>query len=300
MPTAVSLSASSRRVTGTTGWSSRRELLAAGAGDAEPHARLPSTAGSGAVEAAALAGVAGRALLVDQQEQRVAVAVQAHVAHPLAVPRGLALHPVLAAAARPVGRPAGGEGAVQRLVVHPGEHEHLAGVVLLHHGGHQARGVAAQQRGDRGVECGSCGHAASVPCRPVRPAAVPSNQPRPGPSRTRPSPTSGADGEDQREGGERALVERARDVAQHRVQPDPPVGREQRPGPRAPRRAAARRSWTAGSAPRRRRRRAGRRRAGRPRRGRCPRRRAPARCPTRTLAGACPAAKPISDTANHT
>ena len=35
-------------------------------------------------------------------------------------------------------RPAGGEGAVQRLVVHPADHQHLAGVVLLDHGGHQA------------------------------------------------------------------------------------------------------------------------------------------------------------------
>ena len=89
----------------------------------------------------------------------------------------------------------------------------------------------------------------SVPCSPGQARAVPSNQARPGPSRTSPSPTSGADGEDQREGREGALVDRARDVAQHRVQADPPVGREQRPGPRAPRRAAARRPGTAGSAP---------------------------------------------------
>ena len=104
------------------------------------------------MEAAALAGVAGRALLVDEHQQRVAVAVQPDVAHPLPVARRLALHPVLAPAARPVGGPAGGQGAVQRLVVHPGEHQHLAGVVLLDDGGDQAGGVAAQQRGDRGVE----------------------------------------------------------------------------------------------------------------------------------------------------
>ena len=55
-------------------------------------------------------------------------------------------------AARPVGRPAGGERAVQRLVVHPGQHEHLAGVVLLDDGGHEPVGVAPQTGGDGRVE----------------------------------------------------------------------------------------------------------------------------------------------------
>src|SRR3712207_8747031 len=41
--------------------------------------------------------------------------VQPDVADPLAVPGGLPLHPVLAPAARPVGGPAGAEGAAQRL-----------------------------------------------------------------------------------------------------------------------------------------------------------------------------------------
>src|SRR5918997_6067383 len=149
MPTAVSPSASSRRVTGTIGWS----WAATPSRDGEVS---PSRTGDLqlAVEAAALAGVAGRALLVDEHQQRVAVAVQAHVADPLAVPGGLALHPVLAPAARPVGGPAGGQGAVQRLVVHPGDHEHLTGVVLLDDGGDQPGGVAAQQRGDGGGEGG--------------------------------------------------------------------------------------------------------------------------------------------------
>ena len=46
-------------------------------------------------------------------------------------------HPVLLPAARPVGAPAGGQRAVQRLIVHPAEHEHLTGVVLLGDGGDQ-------------------------------------------------------------------------------------------------------------------------------------------------------------------
>src|ERR671916_2904382 len=137
MPTAVSPSASSRRVTGTIGWSS----AANSSRDGEVS---PSRTGDlqRAVEARALAGVAGRSLLVDEHQQRVAVAVQAHVADPLAVSGGLPLHPVLAPAARPVSGPAGGEGAAQRLVVHPRDHEHLTGVVLLDDGGDQTGGGA--------------------------------------------------------------------------------------------------------------------------------------------------------------
>src|ERR671921_1078400 len=149
MPTAVSPSASSRRVTGSIGWP-------AAAASSRDGVVSPSRTGDLqlAVEAGALAGVAGRPLLVDEDQQRVAVAVQADVADPLAVPGGLALHPVLAPAARPVGGPAGGEGAVQRLVVHPGDHEHLTGVVLLDDGGDETGGVAAQECCDRGVQGG--------------------------------------------------------------------------------------------------------------------------------------------------
>ena len=56
------------------------------------------------------------------------------------------------AAAGPVGRAAGGQRAAQRLVVHPAEHEHLAGVVLLHDRGDEALGVALEPRGDGRVE----------------------------------------------------------------------------------------------------------------------------------------------------
>src|SRR3954454_2304317 len=172
MPTAVSASASSRRVTGTTGWSSAANSSRDGVvtpsltpcllrATPEPlrstlAETLPNPSSRGhlqrPVEAGALAGVARRALLVDEEQQRVAVAVQPDVAHPLAVAGGLPLDPVLAAAARPVRRPPGRERAAQRLVVHPGEHQHLAGVVLLDDGGDEAGRVAAQQRRDRGVE----------------------------------------------------------------------------------------------------------------------------------------------------
>src|SRR3954453_22770872 len=191
MPTAVSASASSLRVTGTTGWSSRANSsrvglvtpslmpcpLARFRNRSAPRSFLAATLANASsrgdpqrpVEAPPLPGAAGRALLVDEDQQRVAVAVQPHLADPLPVSGGLALHPVLAAAARPVRRPACRQGAVQRLVVHPREHEHLAGVVLLDDGGDQPRGVAAQQRGDlRGeVALGGVldgGHAADCPC----------------------------------------------------------------------------------------------------------------------------------------
>src|SRR3712207_8459068 len=111
MPTAVSPSASSRRVTGTTGWSRAANASRDGAVS-------PSRTGDlqRAVEAGALAGVAGRALLVDQDQQRVVVGVQPEVADPLAVPGGIPLLPGIPPAARPGRGPAGGEGGALRLL----------------------------------------------------------------------------------------------------------------------------------------------------------------------------------------
>src|SRR6266702_2968698 len=96
------------------------------------------------VEAGPVAGVAGGADLVDLDHQGVSVAVKRDGLDPLAVPGGVALHPVFLAAAGPVGAPAGGEGAMQRLVVHPAEHQHLAGVVLLGDGRDQSGRVPLQ------------------------------------------------------------------------------------------------------------------------------------------------------------
>src|SRR3712207_8121321 len=115
MPTAVSPSASSRRVTGTIGCSKA-------AASSRDGVVSPSRTGDLqlAVEAGALAGVAGRALLVDEDQPRVAVAVQADVADPLAGPRGLPPSPVLPPAARPVGGPAGGVGGGPPPLLPPG------------------------------------------------------------------------------------------------------------------------------------------------------------------------------------
>src|SRR5919112_1599058 len=152
MPTAVSPSASSRRVTGTMGWSRAANASRLGAVS-------PSRTGDlqRAVEAGALAGVAGRALLVDEDQQRVAVAVQPDVADPLAVTGGLALDPVLPPRAAPEGRPPGRQRPVQRLVIHPAHHEHLEAVVLLDHGGEEPVGVPLPPRGDGRVEAGHRG-----------------------------------------------------------------------------------------------------------------------------------------------
>src|SRR6266568_2956966 len=83
------------------------------------------------VETGAVAGVAGAAGLVDLDQDGVAVAVERDRPHELDMTRGLALDPVLPPAAGPVGAAAGRQRAPQRLVVHPAEHQHLAGVELL-------------------------------------------------------------------------------------------------------------------------------------------------------------------------
>src|SRR5262249_19911749 len=117
------------------------------------------------VEAGPVAGVARTLGLIHLDEHGVAVTVEGHGDDPLHVAGGLALNPVLPSAARPVGAPPGGQRAVQCLVVHPGQHEHLAGVVLLGDGGEQPVHVALGPCGDRGVQrrrpAGVVGHASA-------------------------------------------------------------------------------------------------------------------------------------------
>src|SRR6516165_7336147 len=67
---------------------------------------------------------------------------------------GLALDPLLAPSAQPVVTPAGGQRPVQRFVVHPGQDEHLSGVVLLGDRGDEPVRVALEPGGDRGVQRG--------------------------------------------------------------------------------------------------------------------------------------------------
>src|SRR3546814_17217475 len=83
------------------------------------------------VEAGAPAGVAGDALLVDAQQQGVAVAVHPQLDQPLGLAGALALAPQLGARARPAAHPAAGQLPHQGPAVHPGAHQHLPAVLLL-------------------------------------------------------------------------------------------------------------------------------------------------------------------------
>ena len=91
------------------------------------------------VEAGAVAGMAGRALLVHLDQQAVAVAVQPDLAHPLPVPAGLALDPVLLRLReknvdRPVVRVrCSASSSIQPTI------KHLAGRLLLDHRGRPGR-----------------------------------------------------------------------------------------------------------------------------------------------------------------
>ena len=84
-------------------------------------------------EAGAGAGVAGRAFLVDEDEQGVGVAVDEDLLDVLTMAAGLALDPVLLPAAGPERAPPGRRGPADRLGVHPAHHQDLTRVVLLHH-----------------------------------------------------------------------------------------------------------------------------------------------------------------------
>src|SRR5205085_4963141 len=124
-----------------------------------------------------LAGVAGaRALLVDHEEQRVAIAVVVRLPDPLPVPRRLALAPVLLPATGPEPGAAGLEGLAERSVVHVGEHEDRTGPRVLDDRRDEPVGVVLhpgqmlRRRGDRsGGERG--GHAAIVVARFRRPGS---------------------------------------------------------------------------------------------------------------------------------
>ncbi len=141
--TGVVRSASSSCQTGTTEYCSARARNSSRVGRITSRCR-GGAGPEGPEEAGPGAGVAGPpALLLDDQEQGVAVAVVVRLADPLAVARGLALAPVLLAAAAPEPGPAGLQGPPQRLVVHPGQHEHGARSLLLHDGGDQPVGVEA-------------------------------------------------------------------------------------------------------------------------------------------------------------
>src|SRR3954453_6316528 len=122
--TGVVRSASTSRQTGTTVCCRARARNSSGVG------RITGSEGpeeAGVVPRVARAG----ALLLDLEEQHVAVAVVVRLADPLALAGGLALDPDLLARPAPVRHAAGVERLAQRGCVHPRHHQHLAGAELL-------------------------------------------------------------------------------------------------------------------------------------------------------------------------
>ncbi len=72
------------------------------------------------------------ALLVDENKNTVAVAVVAQFSNDLAISRRVPLAPILAAVPAPEPAAAALERLSQRRLVHPGEHEDVFGLAILH------------------------------------------------------------------------------------------------------------------------------------------------------------------------
>ncbi len=88
--------------------------------------------------------VARRAGLLDLDEQHVAVAIERDVLDGLCVAAFFAFHPEFLARAAPEMRLAGGNGFFQRRAVHPREHQHAAGFLLLNNRGNQSLRIKFQ------------------------------------------------------------------------------------------------------------------------------------------------------------
>jgi len=109
--------------------------------------RFNKTTADGAEKAAAAAGVAGDARLIHQQQYRVGIAIQAQFNHALRLARNLTLAPQRAAAAAVITGLAGVQRLRHRIRIHPRQHQHLAGIVLLrHHGLHIIVGIDRNHR----------------------------------------------------------------------------------------------------------------------------------------------------------
>ena len=100
----------------------------------------------GAEETGAAAGMAGNPGLRDQQQDRVAVAIEPQFDEALDLPGGFALAPQPVAAPAEIADAAGGERLGDRRPVHPGEHQDVPAFGVLGDGGDQAGGIEAQRR----------------------------------------------------------------------------------------------------------------------------------------------------------
>ena len=92
------------------------------------------------IEAAGETGVAGAAVLLDLEEEGVAVAIDEPTQDPLRVAARLAFLPELLAGAAPVVHVAGLDGMPEGILVHPGHHEHAPAFLgaLLNNGWNQS------------------------------------------------------------------------------------------------------------------------------------------------------------------
>jgi branched-chain amino acid transport system ATP-binding protein len=92
-------------------------------------------------KAVAPARVAGDALLIDQQQHGVPVAIEAELAQKLNLSGGLSFTPQFRARPRPVAGAAFGQAHADRIAVHPSHHQDLARIVLLGDGRHETVGT---------------------------------------------------------------------------------------------------------------------------------------------------------------
>src|SRR5579863_8720036 len=104
------------------------------------------TVARGAEKTATRARVAGNAALIDQQQKRVAVAIDAQFDQALRVSGAFALSPQPLARSRPIADASGLERLGDGVAIHPGEHEQLAAVVLLRHRRNESVRAETQRR----------------------------------------------------------------------------------------------------------------------------------------------------------
>ena len=92
-------------------------------------------------ETGMMTGMAGGSLLVHDEQERIAIAVDAHLPDTLHVAALLAFAPQATSGPAPIPRIARRDRPGQCLLIHIGQHEHLPGGGILGHDRHQAFGV---------------------------------------------------------------------------------------------------------------------------------------------------------------
>ena len=96
---------------------------------------------NGAEEAGFITLVTGGAVLLDLDEEDVAIAIEGDVLDGLGIAAFLAFHPEFLAGTAPKVGLAGGDGALKGGAIHPGHHDDAAGFLFLHDGRDEALGI---------------------------------------------------------------------------------------------------------------------------------------------------------------